>query len=52
MIITQSVRQPSPQDRLSEFKAKAVYVPELNIVFNQFTQQFNKGDSYAEERRQ
>lgn len=41
MIITKSTAQPKPNDRLADFKAKAVYVPELNFVMgNQFYKQF------------
>ena len=41
--VTRSDVQPTPQDRLSDFKRKAVYVPELYQVFNnQFYKQFNQ----------
>lgn len=40
--ITQDTHQPSPEERLSNFKAQAAYHPELaNIVANQFFKQFN-----------
>jgi hypothetical protein len=43
-MITKSTHQPTQQERLADFKAKAVYVPELNFVIgNQFHKQFNKG---------
>lgn len=41
--VTTSDRQPSQQERLSDFKRKAVYVPELyQVIGNQFTKQFNQ----------
>ena len=40
-MITKSTHQPTPAQRLADFKAKAVYVPELNFVMgNQFYKQF------------
>lgn len=40
-MITKSTQQPTPAQRLADFKAKAVYVPELNFVMgNQFYKQF------------
>jgi endo-beta-N-acetylglucosaminidase D len=43
-MITKSTHQPTQQERLADFKAKAVYVPELNFVIgNQFSKQFNQG---------
>lgn len=42
-VVTRSDAQPTPQDRLSDFKRKAVYVPELyQVIGNQFTKQFNQ----------
>ena len=41
--VTRSDVQPTPQDRLSDFKRKAVYVPELyQVINNQFYKQFNQ----------
>lgn len=42
MIITRSTHQPKPGERLADFKAKAVYVPEFSqVMANQFERQFN-----------
>jgi hypothetical protein len=41
--VTRSTYQPSPLDRLSWYKAKAAYVPELSqVINNPFTKIFNK----------
>lgn len=40
-IVTRSTRQPTATERMAEFKARAVYVPELNFVIgNQFYKKF------------
>lgn len=42
-IINKDTRPLSNQDRLSQFKAKAVYVPELNhVIGNQFYKMFSQ----------
>jgi hypothetical protein len=41
--ITADTRQPTPEERLSNFKAQAAYHPELvNMIGNQFFKQFNQ----------
>jgi len=42
-IVTRSDVQPKPAERLSEFKRKAAYAPELfQLIGNQFTKQFQQ----------
>lgn len=44
--VTTSDRQPTPQDRLSEFKRKAVYVPELYSAMD-ISRLGNKGPNHT-----
>ena len=42
-MIYKSTHQPTAQERLGDFKAKAVYVPELNPAYtNIFSKRFNQ----------